>query len=1024
MSQSKKSRSPSWSRRLDRIGSGARNAVDLMRHGRLGAPYRAEFTVSFADATYRLRHYAPVSGAPPLSGPLLLVPPLMVTAEVYDISPELSAVGYLARAGVDVWCVDFGAPETEHGGMDRTLDDHVRAVADAVRRARAATGRDVHLAGYSQGGMFAYQAAALLRSEGIASLITFGSPVDIHRNIPRVRDAVAERLLHGVRGLITAPLEQVPGLPGMFTSTVFKMLSAKKEAQQIASFWANLHDREAITRTESRRRFLGGEGFVAWPGPALRQFVDEFIVNNRMASGGFVIDGQTLSLADIRSPILYFVGLRDELARPAAVRAIVTAAPRTTHDGVEVKAGHFGLVVGSTALRVTWPTVAEWVRWKEGAPDRPVAFSAAGTAALHDDEVEEGGFEAVDFRIGAVYDVATDAIDALWNRLGDVSKDVGELVDGMRWQLPRLARMRRLGPTTRASIALALAEQAKAIPRQTFFVWEGRAFTYFDANERVDNVAHGLIHHGVVPGQRVALVMKSRPSYLVAVAALNRIGAVGVLLGPDMPRIALGRALNLSGVDRVLCDPESAAQCRADFPGEVLVLGGGASRRVIDGVIDLEAVDLSTVRLPAWYAPNAGVGADLALIVFTSGDGSEEPRPVRITNRRWVIAALGAAASATLSTRDTVFTCLPMHHAMGMLVAVSGGLVGGARIAAAPRFTPSTFWEDVRRAGASVVFYSGEMMRMLLNAEPDEADGRHPVRLFAGSGLRSGDWERFAARFGSPTIHEFYASTEGPVVLVNTSSKSRHGVGRPVTDTAELAIVELADDRRSLARGTDGWARRVPAGRTGLLLGRLDSSRAFGAWDGFVDPELSSTRLLHDVFEHGDVWFSTGDLMHLDGDDFFFDGRKSDALAGVDGPLPTLPVTDALNDVSGVALAVAWVERARGAERVHAAVTLIEGAKVDSGALTAALIALDPARRPPVIYAVERMPLSSGLRIAVAAVREAVRGPDVRPTWIIDTTGTRWLAVTARNQERAIELADGGQSPIPRPRRSRTRSSS
>ncbi len=41
------------------------------------------------------------------------------------------------------------------------------------------TGSDVHLAGYSQGGMFAYQAAAFRRCKGIASLITFGSPVEL-----------------------------------------------------------------------------------------------------------------------------------------------------------------------------------------------------------------------------------------------------------------------------------------------------------------------------------------------------------------------------------------------------------------------------------------------------------------------------------------------------------------------------------------------------------------------------------------------------------------------------------------------------------------------------------------------------------------------------------------------------------------------------------------------------------------------------------------------------------------------------
>ena len=58
-------------------------------------------------------------GALPVAAPLLLVPPLMVASEVYDISPDVSAVALLSRRdGIDVWLVDFGAPEREEGGME------------------------------------------------------------------------------------------------------------------------------------------------------------------------------------------------------------------------------------------------------------------------------------------------------------------------------------------------------------------------------------------------------------------------------------------------------------------------------------------------------------------------------------------------------------------------------------------------------------------------------------------------------------------------------------------------------------------------------------------------------------------------------------------------------------------------------------------------------------------------------------------------------------------------------------------
>ena len=89
--------------------------------------------------------------------------------------------------------VDFGAPEREEGGLERDLADHVVAVSEAVDRVRGATGSDVHLGGYSQGGMFCYQAAAFRRGEGIDSVIAFGSPVDTRVALPLgIPEEVAE----------------------------------------------------------------------------------------------------------------------------------------------------------------------------------------------------------------------------------------------------------------------------------------------------------------------------------------------------------------------------------------------------------------------------------------------------------------------------------------------------------------------------------------------------------------------------------------------------------------------------------------------------------------------------------------------------------------------------------------------------------------------------------------------------------------------------------------------------------------
>ncbi len=63
-------------------------------------------------------------------------------------------------------------------------------------------------------------------------------------------------------------------------------------------------------------------------------------------------------------------------------------------------------------------------------------------------------------------------------------------------------------------------------------------------------------------------------------------------------------------------------------------------------------------------------------------------------------------------------------------------------------------------------------------------------------------------------------------------------------------------------RGADGWVRRVPPGRPGLLLSPVNRLSPF---DGYTDKAASEKKLVRNAFKDGDVWFNTGDLMSPQG---------------------------------------------------------------------------------------------------------------------------------------------------------------
>jgi putative long chain acyl-CoA synthase len=238
---------------LGRLTAAVRNGLEIARFGGLGEQERSPYAVAADAEHHRLRHYFP-DAAGTGRVPVLFVPPLMMTAEVWDVEPASSAVATMHDRGHDPWVVDFGSPEHEEGGLERTLTDHVLAVSEAVDQVRNATGRDVHLMGYSQGGMFCYEATAYRRGKGVASLVAFGSPVDLHASLPPWLPQ--ELLSDAIQRLGRLQEALMPtGIPSWATRVGFQMLDPVKTLRQRLDFVRGLYDRDALQRREGMRRF-------------------------------------------------------------------------------------------------------------------------------------------------------------------------------------------------------------------------------------------------------------------------------------------------------------------------------------------------------------------------------------------------------------------------------------------------------------------------------------------------------------------------------------------------------------------------------------------------------------------------------------------------------------------------------------------------------------------------------------------------------------------------------------------------
>ncbi|HLY33575.1 MAG TPA: AMP-binding protein, partial [Jatrophihabitantaceae bacterium] len=520
-------------------------------------------------------------------------------------------------------------------------------------------------------------------------------------------------------------------------------------------------------------------------------------------------------------------------------------------------------------------------------------------------------------------------------------------------------------------------------PNDVVFLSGDRAFRQQDVKHRVDSVVKGLIAVGIRHGDRVGVLMQTRPSAFSVVAALSRLGATAVLLRPDG---SIPSEAELGTITWVVSDPDNVER-HSELDGVTwCVLGGGApDAPVADGatprelppdVIDMERIDPDAVEVPAWYRANPHRAGDVAFVLFT-GEGASL-RAVTITNRRWALSALGTASAAALKPGDTVYSTTPIHHSSALLMSVGGAVAGGARFAMGTSDDPQLFWDEVRRYGATHVSYTWTSLRTVTMAPPNPAEQHHPIKLFMGSGMPRNLWRRVAERFAPARVLEFYASAEGETILANLKGTPIGSMGRPLPGTADVRVAKFDRRTRALMLGDSGLAGEADVDEVGLLLAR-------------VDPSDSTTGLpMRGVFEPGDAWRSTGDLFLRDehGDLWLVD-PVSAIVDTARGPVLPAGARASLGSIPAVDLQVSYGVRDGAHDVLVSSVTVSPGLELTASELDRAFDRLPPKHRPVYIQVVPSIPVTTWHRPVWASLQRAGipkpgRG---RQVWQLDDSG-------------------------------------
>jgi fatty-acyl-CoA synthase len=482
--------------------------------------------------------------------------------------------------------------------------------------------------------------------------------------------------------------------------------------------------------------------------------------------------------------------------------------------------------------------------------------------------------------------------------------------------LRALERTADLDRRPERTLPVMIAEWAERTPDAPALLSDGEQFTYADLMARARRYARWVLAQGMVKGDVVALMMPNRPEYMAVWLGVVSVGGVVALLNTNLRGPSLAHCVAAAKPTAVIADAVFAAEVTSalahlsDAPA-LWVHGektGGRPR--IDAAI--EALSSDNLNDDEQRAVTL---SDPALLIYTSGT-TGLPKAAHVSHHRLAMWSQWFAGMMGTEAADRLYTCLPLYHSTGGVVATGAALVSGASVVIRDGFSARAFWEDVVRWDCTLFQYIGELCRYLLASPRSPAETRHRLRLACGNGLRKEVWEAFEARFAIPRILEFYASTEGNFSLFNAEGEPG-AVGRTPSYLSHrfgAMIVRLDPDTGEPFRDADGRCVACSPDEPGEAIGRIGGAAA-SRFEGYTDLAANDRKLLRDVFEAGDAWVRSGDLMLKDRRGFYrFVDRMGDTYRWKGENVSTGEVAEAIAACPGVTGVVVYGVEVPGAE--------------------------------------------------------------------------------------------------------------
>ncbi|MEM1160340.1 MAG: class I adenylate-forming enzyme family protein, partial [Pseudomonadota bacterium] len=342
--------------------------------------------------------------------------------------------------------------------------------------------------------------------------------------------------------------------------------------------------------------------------------------------------------------------------------------------------------------------------------------------------------------------------------------------------------------------------------------------SFADLEAATGKLAKGLAGLGIGKGDVVGLHMPNIPQYMVALAALSRLGAIGSGLSPLLAPPEAAYQINDAGMKAVLSlsDLSPSLAKMADVPACLEFVIQTGPRDHLDAP-DFELIPIGDRPVHRYLrvTDNDGaigqtpVGPDDVFMIQYTGGTTGRPKGAMLGVRQLMHNFMQASAADPeyIAGKEVLASTFPMFHIAGLTFALCAMRTGGLFFLT-PNPRDATHFVDLLKAHPPTRMAAVPAFYEMLLGEPEAANvdysGLHVIKTGAAP-MSGATRDRLISLMGPGKMADVFGMTEtSPCYLMHPRNRYKPGsVGIPMPG-ADVRIADVEDRDRLLPPGEAG----------------------------------------------------------------------------------------------------------------------------------------------------------------------------------------------------------------------------